>query len=83
MLFDSNAFQYNGNQDIHYDGSYDLANKATGLVVTNNTSLNDAAFVLLINTSGARISNNTITWTGGAAAQLAITRVPAIGDLVR
>lgn len=77
VLIDSNAFQFNGNQDVHYDGSYDLSNKATGLIVTNNTSLNDAAFVLLIDTSGARISNNTITWTGGPATN-SITRVGAI-----
>lgn len=78
VLFDSNAFQYNGNQDIHYDGSYDLSNKATGLVASGNTSYNDAAFVLLIDTSGARVSDNTITWTGGASTA-GITRFAPIG----
>jgi hypothetical protein len=77
VLIDSNAFLDNGNNDVHWDGSHNLSVKATGLVVTNNTSTDDAGFALLINTDGAKIENNTVTWVGGAGSA-GITRVGSI-----
>ena len=65
---EDNLFQGNvgfGGADINTPGA---AAPSTGITIQNNTSIDDDTFVVINNTTGTRILNNTITHTNPAAA---------------
>lgn len=62
---DHNSFTGHRSAAINFAGSPDFTILSTGLVVSNNTSLNDSTFVVATDSDHALISDNTVKVQGG------------------